>query len=116
MPVELDMIKLYWQEGAGVAVDSLDRDAKTDILALVEQIEQQQHVISGLHRRYVEDQALGREAGITYDAVRDIMNEFAMEDERGNSFGRTVELLRSLALGAAQKIAADRDRVTDGEG
>ena len=42
-----------------------------------------------------------REAGLTYDAVRAIVNDLVKENI---SFGRCVELLRSLARVAAEKM------------
>jgi hypothetical protein len=56
-----------------------------------------------------------RKAGLTYDAVRDI----ARDVETGNiSFGRGVELLRSLARVAAEKMAKTANLAADrgGEG
>ena len=46
-----------------------------------------------------------REAGITYDAVRAILADWRLDD--GDSFGRTIERLRSLTLEAAARMAEE---------
>lgn len=58
------------------------------------------------------DAATAREAGITFDAVSDIANDYI----RGNgTFSFLVERLRELALNSAEKIASQRhdDHVMD---
>ncbi len=51
----------------------------------------------------LREQERAREAGITYDAVRAILADWRMDD--GDSFGRTIERLRSLALAAAERMS-----------
>lgn len=43
-----------------------------------------------------------REAGVTYDAVRDVLDAYAAEEL---SIGATVERLRDMTIGAAERMA-----------
>jgi hypothetical protein len=61
-------------------------------------------------QKYKADVARARDAGITFEAVRDIMNDHIREDDDGTSFGRMVEQIRELALQAADRMAAEKDR------
>jgi hypothetical protein len=63
------------------------------------------------NRRFHDDQRRAREAGVTFEAVRGILSAYDNDDEDGISFGRMVEALRDLALGAASRMAADTDAV-----
>ena len=63
------------------------------------------------NRRFHDDQKRAREAGVTFGAVRGILSAYDNDDEDGISFGRMVEALRDLALGAASRMAADTDAV-----
>jgi DNA-binding transcriptional MerR regulator len=53
----------------------------------------------------LREQERAREAGITYDAVRAILADWRLDD--GDSFGRTIERLRSLTLEAAAHMAEE---------
>lgn len=63
------------------------------------------------NRRFHDDQRRAREAGVTFEAVRGVLSAYDRDDEDGISFGRMVEALRDLALGAASRMAADTDAV-----
>lgn len=51
----------------------------------------------------LREQERAREAGITYDAVRAILADWRLDD--GDSFGRTIERLRTIALEAAERMS-----------
>jgi hypothetical protein len=53
----------------------------------------------------LREQERARKAGITYDAVRAILADWRLDD--GDSFGRTIERLRSLTLEAAARMAEE---------
>ena len=55
------------------------------------------------------------DAGVTHVAVMDILNESFLRSNDPDTFGRTVERLRELALNSAEKIASQRhdDHVMD---
>ena len=53
----------------------------------------------------LREQERAREAGITYDAVRVILADWRLDD--GESFGRTIERLRSLTFEAAARMAEE---------
>ncbi len=57
--------------------------------------------------KYKADMARAREAGITFEAIRDIMNAHADDGPDGESFGRMVERIRELALQAAERMASE---------
>jgi hypothetical protein len=60
----------------------------------------------------LREQERAREAGITYDAVRAILADWRLDD--GDSFGRTIERLRTLALEAAERMSeAERQDAYD---
>lgn len=71
---------------------------------LRKKVEQLKEAIYTQHRRIIDDQRVGREAGITHEAVRDIMGRHLRDDDDGTSFGRMVEELRGLAMGAAERM------------
>ena len=57
--------------------------------------------------KYKADMARAREAGITFEAIRDIMNAHADDGPDGESFGRMVERIRELTLQTAERMAAE---------
>ena len=63
-------------------------------------------------QRYKSSMARARDAGITFEAIRDIMNDHLGEGDDTDSFGRMVERIRDLALQAAEQMASgERDDV-----
>lgn len=63
-------------------------------------------------QRYKSSMARARDAGITFEAIRDIMNDHLGEGDDTDSFGRMVERIRDLALQAAERMASgERDDV-----
>jgi hypothetical protein len=72
-------------------------DAEMAVAHLIQQRDALAHAL-----RHWDDAA--REAGLTYDAVRDIMTDVQVGKI---SFSRGVELLRSLARVAAEQMAKD---------
>lgn len=68
-------------------------------------------LIEVMNRRFHDDQRRAREAGVTFEAVRGVLSAYDRDDEDGTSFGRMVEAMRDLALGAASRMAADTDAV-----
>ena len=63
-------------------------------------------------QRYKSSMAQARDAGITFEAIRDIMNDHLGEGDETDSFGRMVERIRDLALQAAERMASgERDDV-----
>lgn len=62
--------------------------------------------------KYEADMARAREAGITFEAIRDIMDAHADDGPDGESFGRMVERIRGLALQAAEKMASEERAAT----
>jgi hypothetical protein len=71
---------------------------------LRKRVEQLKETIYDQHSRIIDDQRVGREAGVTYTAVRDIMGRHLRDDDDGTSFSRMVEELRGLAMGAAERM------------
>lgn len=61
-------------------------------------------------QKYKADMSRARDAGITFEAVRDVMNAHLRDDDDGTSFGRMVEQIRELALQAADQMAAEKER------
>lgn len=62
--------------------------------------------------KYKADMARAREAGITFEAIRDIMNAHADDGPDGESFGRMVERIRELTLQAAVRMVAEERAAT----
>ena len=63
--------------------------------------------VAGWLSQHKVDQDRARDAGITFLAVSNILNDYIREDDDGAvevSFGRTVERIRELALGAAKRL------------
>jgi hypothetical protein len=75
---------------------------------LRKKVEQLKEAIYAQHRRLLDDQRVGREAGVTYTAVRDIMGRHLRDDDDGTSFSRMVEELRGLAMGAAERMLEEK--------
>lgn len=71
-----------------------NEESELDVASLIRQRDTLAHAL-----KHWDDAA--REAGLTYDAVRSIVNDIVKENI---SFGRGVELLRSLARVAAEKM------------
>lgn len=59
-------------------------------------------------QKYKSEMSKAREAGITFEAIRDIMNAHADDGPDGDSFGRMVERIRELAIDAAERMSASR--------
>lgn len=57
-------------------------------------------------QRYKSSMARARDAGITFEAIRDIINDHLGEGDDTDSFGRMVERIRELALQAAERMAS----------
>lgn len=84
---------------------------KETLVSLMDEVEELQDRVEELtslvgKQREIHsvDQQIGRTAGITYEAVREVMSKHLQDDEDGTSFGRMVEEIRALAIGAASSM------------